>query len=247
MAAITTHEAFDQPTNPQGALWRYMDFPTLVSLLTTSELFLTSLTALNDPWEGWYSAPFRQEIECGYAAADASLREMGLPAGSSANTLPEQLRRSIYVNCWCMQDHESEALWRIYGRDSGVAIRTRYSVLAQALPDSVFLGQVRYIDPAVTSFSWGNMLRLAMSKRHFFKHELECRIVKYENQNMAALSNTVSVNSISAGKRIFVELGSMIEEIVISPLVPPWYGDCVRAVVKQFAPAITVSDSAMMR
>jgi hypothetical protein len=43
--------SFDQP-EPDSTIWRYLDFPRFVSLLTTRSLFLPRADLLGDPFEG---------------------------------------------------------------------------------------------------------------------------------------------------------------------------------------------------
>ena len=59
------------------------------------------------------------------------------------------MRKAVYLNCWYLNEHESEAMWRLCCPDGyGIAVQTTVHHLEQALdnPPSVKVGKVRYID-----------------------------------------------------------------------------------------------------
>jgi hypothetical protein len=58
----THHPAFPQPDDPKVRVWRYIDFPKLVSWLTTNTLVLACLNFLDDKREGRHGKHFRQLI-----------------------------------------------------------------------------------------------------------------------------------------------------------------------------------------
>lgn len=140
-------------------------------------------------------------------------------------------------------------MWRIYGGSSGVAIRTRYSTLRQALPETVCIGQVEYYDPSSATMPVGQPRHCSMNKRHFFQHEHECRIVRVlpvktapGNPRWVERSHT----KYPRGERVGLDLTTAVESITVSPLAPEWYNDCVAAVVKQFPPWLKIVPSAML-
>ena len=55
MTATTDHPCFIQPQNEDSRLWRYMDFPKFVSLISSGSLFLCRADLFKDPFEGSYS------------------------------------------------------------------------------------------------------------------------------------------------------------------------------------------------
>lgn len=48
------HPAFESPEPPDAAIWRYMDLPKLVSLLTDRALWFARADTLGDAHEGAY-------------------------------------------------------------------------------------------------------------------------------------------------------------------------------------------------
>jgi len=54
----------------------------------------------------------------------------------------------LYVNCWHVSNHESEAMWRIYcGGDNGLAIVLPYEDLRTSVSmGTAWIGMVGYLD-----------------------------------------------------------------------------------------------------
>src|SRR5271165_3626025 len=110
-----------------ATIWRYMDLPRFISMLSTSKVwFAKAATLHDDPWEGfgtadWFEAP----------ATDASPRwiihdfvgqktNISVPQmidfiGQVSTEYYENAREHLYVNSWCLGATESMAMWQIYG------------------------------------------------------------------------------------------------------------------------------------
>ncbi len=236
---------FPQPDNPNGVLWRYMDLSKLISLLNRSELFLTQIGSLEDPFEGHYPARAREKMDNIHKEI-CNKNQARLPSGKSvADFTTEFMRSSVYVNCWCLQEHESEAMWRIYGKSSGVAVRTEYKKLADALSEEVFIGKVTYIDPNYQDFPTNNALALSMFKRHFYQHEAECRIVKWLPSVVPPEEIISDYKQYPRGVPIKINIKNTINDIITSPLAPSWFYECVAAVAERFASGVPVVKSIM--
>jgi len=126
-----THVAYPQPDDLAATVWRFMDLAKLVSLLERRELFLPSVEILGDPHEGSMPLPSAEARDAMFEEAEKLLegaepKEIRKLLGEAMNSnkrFMERLRRFTYVSCWHMNEHESEAMWRLYctGR-SGVAV-----------------------------------------------------------------------------------------------------------------------------
>jgi hypothetical protein len=88
-------------------LTRYLSFSKYVSFLKDG-LFLANSQSFEDPWEG--------HIFHSITAKSENLE----PLSHSVN----DRKQYIYVSCWHASEHESYAMWRIYGKDEAVAIHT---------------------------------------------------------------------------------------------------------------------------
>jgi len=252
MPATDNHEAFPQPQNRDGILWRYMDFPKLVSLLTTSKLYLSQLASLNaeDPAEGKLPHYVRKAMVDQWDRRVAPVAQEVCDRSYPVDRAVEMMRATTYVNCWCLQERELATMWRIYGGSSGVAVKTQYGILAESLPAWVFIGQVQYIDYSKSGLPSQNGLSPVMHKRHFFKEEAEFRIVQWLSTNQPNRPPTrddrTPFDRYPQGVFVPIDLKKAIREVVVSPLVPRWHEECVRAVVERFSPWVKVTQSKML-
>jgi hypothetical protein len=87
-----------------------------------------------------------------------------------------------------------------------------------------------------------------MHKRHFFRHEAECRVVKWNPSqvfNAAAKEMESEMERCAANDSLPIDLQKALGDLVVSPLAPAWYITCVRSVVERFAPWLPVVVSEM--
>jgi hypothetical protein len=142
-------------------------------------------------------------------------------------------RQQLFVNCWHLGNHESEAMWRIYcGREDGVAIVLPYSRLRDSTSEAnTFIGKVDYIpyEAEMLTSDWGNF-SLAIHKRKEFEYEHEARIVGHR----IAAAGTLDTS---------IEMGwdpeQHLDRIVISPYSRPWYADIAKGLVERLAPGLS--------
>jgi hypothetical protein len=213
MAADTRHPVFLQPSDVDAKVWRYMDFTNYIWTLESSALYFSRIDLLGDPYEGTTTK----------ASNDAIMELMDWPAGSERQQKDwaegnakqrRDVRRGIFVNCWHMNDHESEALWQLYAKtEQAIAIQTTYRRLVDSLDETVIVGAVRYTDYDHAVFPVDNALWPAAHKRLSFKHENEIR----------ALKVAVHDGDEPLGHAVPVDLGKLVERVYVSPSRPSWY------------------------
>jgi hypothetical protein len=147
-----------------------------------------------------------------------------------------QLRRDLYVNCWHLDDIESEAMWRIYcGRNNGIAVVVPYSKLRESLstPDT-YIGEITYIKynlEDIAELDLGCGYSLAMHKRKEFEHEKEARIV-------ARRVRLEDRKHFESGLKLPWTPEDQIEKIIVSPYSDPWYIETVRSIITHLNPAL---------
>jgi hypothetical protein len=73
-----------------------------------SGLFLANARSFEDPWEGHVYHKIKAQPE--------KLKNL--------NAFISNRKQYVYINCWHSSNHESYAMWRIYGKDDAVAIHT---------------------------------------------------------------------------------------------------------------------------
>jgi hypothetical protein len=96
-------------------------------------------------------------------------------------------RRSFFLNCWHLNEHESAAMWDVYSRrDEGVAVVSSERRIGAALanaPEKVYGSQVfygDYDDPRVV-IDDRNRFTPALRKRASFLYEQEYRLVYWDD------------------------------------------------------------------
>jgi hypothetical protein len=241
------HPFFPQPDNLDTPVWRYMDFGSLVAILLHNELPLVRVDQFPDEFEGTFPRlavdKFVDWLRRGGVASDADI-ELHM---KNFRVWSPAARKTTFVSCWRLDDHESEAMWRIYCKtDSGVAIVLPYRHLFSAAPyPSTLVGLVTYMNYRAESFEPGNQFSLVMHKRLEFSYEAEVRIARY----VPSIEKGEYVEP-PAGSPLVVQMpfdSMLIQKIVVSPYARSWFTETVREAVQRIAPGVgsRVMESAM--
>ena len=237
------HESFSPPP-PDATLWRYVDFTKFVSLLEQSALFFSRADKLGDPFEGSLS-----NVNLNTTPALA----LGLSCPSwyleHRQAIWMDHRRYITVNCWHWSEYESAAMWSAYAREQyGIAIRTDFKRLCDSFTDEVdiFVGRVHYVDYNKTLIPEENVLSAYLHKRKSFEHEREVRAVimevpLVEDNGIVQPSPDIP----EYGRYCTVNLGTLIQQVVVSPLAPEWFADLVESVASRYGLGAAVGRSTL--
>jgi len=215
---------------PNSTVWRYMDFPKFVYLISNSKLYFRRLDKLSDEFEGTLSLEDEKDIQ-------KRLESLGFPMTKKlAKNISkkdvenvENYRKYTLVNCWSQNVDESFALWKIYlgSQDYGIAIRTKYKKLKNSIVDNNFdmLFQKVYYAKKIKKLTQSSV---PFRKSKYYKYEREVRIAIFDrNINFNKEPQFID------GACIEVDLAKLIEEIYISPMSPSWFFDLVHHVVKE--------------
>lgn len=267
MPATIDHPAFCQPPDTSARLWRYMDLARLVALLDTRSLYFARTDQLADPFEGSLS---RSEFEELKATAERGEKDYSIPTEWRGRYLDILLanarrqRKSTYVNCWHLNDGESEAMWRLYATSGfGVAVQTTYAGLSLALPSdvepppqtyhsglttrpSVYLGVVQYTDHDRDPMPKGNAFHPVLHKRRAFSHEQEVRAVIWLGDR-GIFNDPTNQSANPLGLAVPIVPEALIESVRVSPIAPSWFTDVVRSVVNRFATGVRVAASGLAK
>lgn len=242
------HPSFTQPHNFGVALWRYMDLSKFVALLQRRRLVFPRADKLGDPFEGSVPEPnvrAPEEIRRlrRYAPQLAPFAELdddqftALFAELSEGRRLEVRRK--YVSCWHMNEGESAAMWKLYSRSSdAVCIRTDYATLARLLPDTCYMGVIRYIDFRKEGIPGDNTFAPFLVKRASFAHEREAR---------AILNGPASPGSAEPPlfQEVPIDVGQCVQEVFVSPESPEWFREVVQGVAKTYGLDVDVRHSEM--
>jgi len=259
---IEQHPSFRRPPI-STRLWRYTDLAKFVDLLTSQKLWLTNaeILASEDPYEGLPdSVQFPHRI---LACTEDLPKEFWAQIVRTYDPdnvktpqatfhewimLQEQLcimrqfgRRQYYVNCWHAADHESVAMWKIYGSPgAGVAIVTNGARLEEALSqssESLYLGAVGYQDPDMFTIGATNAFDKLMLKRVNYSYEREVRLIHWDtrdshdplsnflwNEEKMRFDDIVEDNRpLTSGLLLGIDVDVLIERVIVSPIAPQWY------------------------
>lgn len=196
-------------TDDSASAWRYMSLQKFEALLETQALYFAAIDKLSDRWEGVYTVPTIDRIRALFGRR--RVREfLGLG---------QELRRTVYVNCWHLSAYESYAMWRIYATaGKNVAVRTSIGGLKGCVhpaPEVIHLGKIMYLDPFQDKddkWEW-NLLAPFFWKRPGFDYEREIRMLLWAGDQV----NSRIVRAGLPGYAVHADLPLLIEKVYLGP------------------------------
>lgn len=226
-------------------LWRYMDFPKFLDLISTRSIKMPQASKMEDPWEGlWGEAgntqrlnDFKQSGQPGYLRMVSAKQELDMAVN---------LKTWTYISCWNTFDTENAGLWRIYGDDKGLAIRTTWKSLKESLSfqseeiSNLYYGPIKYYSHQTEPIMFDSFTDHYFLKRSEFQHEKEFRLVAHHKDIALSPAHSTSsppVISLSCNPEI------LIEELVISPRLSPWIANVAREVCEKFEGSWSIKHS----
>jgi hypothetical protein len=257
---IQSHECFETPNDHSIALWRYMDFSKFVDLLFSSELHFARSDLLGDPFEGALPETHAKAWDALLQASLSENRAERLPTGWADMTHEQiialgnmnthagrQFRQMMFISCWHMNEYESAGMWSLYSKtNESICIQTRYNLIAEELPDSSYLGVVKYINYEHDLIDLGNVFHRFLHKRKSFEHEREIRsVLMYVNGSPPKEAARITYSSDHA--RVKMDFSKIIEHIYVNPNSPKWFANLVERVVARAGFHIPVQQSSLAR
>jgi hypothetical protein len=245
MPAKSNHPVFDPPANQNVKIWRYMDLSKYLSLLESRALFFARVDLMGDPYEGATSHANRNMRSAVY--------QDSIPQSvfDSRSSHLQWERQWSFINCWHMNEHESDAMWRLYARTTdAVAIQSTYAKLHRVLPDEAYLGVVRYIDYNNEWMPEGNTFYPLVHKRKSFEHERELRAliqdVPYKpNPDGSGARVFNYIKNAEGGRSVPIQLLELIENVYVAPTSPPWFYGVVKRTTERYEIDVPVEQSAL--
>lgn len=223
------------PVAEDTIIWRYLKIDKYYDLISNNRLFFCRIDLFEDPFEG--SIPKR---EVDYRPIESikishfnnnpiTLDEAKIRDTAMAET--HRLYRQTYiVSCWHMNQHESEAMWKLYlSENKGVAIKSTVGQLLSSLSDNnndFIDSRVRYIDyendiwydkneyPIKTY----NMFSPFIHKRKSLQHENEFRLLHNVDEAFGD-SKYWEKQDFCKGRYFRVKLDILISDIIVSPFI----------------------------
>lgn len=223
-----SHPQFSAPTDLGIRIWRYMDLPKFISMMDERSLYFTRSDRFTDPFEGSVPLP-------NVSARLKYLETNGMDDDHYREWCDsEKWRQYVAVNCWHMNEHESAAMWNLYGA-SGIAVQSTYERLRDSIVDTetVFIGCVEYLDYSKDQIPGGNLLAPFLFKRKSFEHERELRACIWKPPIRAGKADWTLV-TIDHGCHVAVELPQLVQRIFVAPSAPQWFVRIVKSTVQKF-------------
>jgi hypothetical protein len=214
-------QLFKKLLSNDSKIWRFMDFPQLMALLEYHTLFFPKSTKLGSKYEGEYP----------YAKGEQNKTICKI---FKDNKYYNKLQKEcVFINCWHINDHESNLLWNYYAGQNGIAIQSTFGRVIKSFdksPEIIFGGPVNYIDYFEDGMPDGNILFPFIHKPIFFKEERELRYLTYIDPKPEYYNDYLSTD----GKNINVNIDMLIETIYLSPSSQPWMFNLLKSIVKRY-------------
>jgi len=224
------HPDFKKPKDENARIWRYMDFTQFISILDKSALFFTRVDNLEDPFEG----------SCPIEVVKLLLKNANLQTDTEyVKGFFKKLNKCTAVNCWHLNQYESDAMWKIYLKSNeGIAVQSSFERLRDSLRDEIhdiFIGKVEYVDydkigKVTNPYLW--LTNSILRKRKIFKHEQELRAVirKLPKRELSPSSKS----TIGEGIYVPVDLNILIDKIFLAPTSLQWQFDLLKSTISKY-------------
>ena len=224
-----------------------MSFAKFMSMLDSRTLFLSSITRVDDEFEG--------SLPSGNVFLNSWIRERTAPANRQEGSpdgeeFAKRRRRSVVVNCWHRSEHESAAMWRLYaGGPEGVAVRTTAADLRGCFLESppTWMLPVRYIDFDEDTVDEINDFSRYLVKRKSFEFESEVRVIRFDVPMKDGEIDLSPESFRRPGVRDRVDLDLLIGEVIVAPGAGSWFFELVTDVTTRHVPGAAVSRSSLDR
>ncbi|WP_434926336.1 hypothetical protein [Shewanella sp. HL-SH2] len=106
-------------------LWKYMDLPKYLSLLSSSSIWLARSDTFKDKREGIFHIAMTKELEDFYnVMSQRPDFHQDLPV-KNVGEFQEYISRNTFISCWHKSLKENMVMWEIYGEtENSVSIKT---------------------------------------------------------------------------------------------------------------------------
>lgn len=136
-----------------------------------------------------------------------------------------------------MNEHESQALWKIYSR-VGIAVQSTFARLTQSFnePDEkVYVSEVEYVNYLDTPIRWDadDWVLPSLSKRQQFEYERELRAVVVKPPLINGELNTQATDHPKGCVR-GVDLRTLIERVNVAPGRRAWFESLTRSILTRY-------------
>ena len=155
-----------------------------------------------------------------------------------------------FVNCWHMSEHESAAMWQIYGENNtAIAIQSRVGRLKSSMESysdyPVLIGQVGYLDFSSELVpERKGLIYPCFYKRKSFQYESELRaVICTVGGNPRDETKPQTEWDRDSGLYAPVDAAILVENVFIAPKAPQWFVELLEAIVERLGYALQIVQS----
>lgn len=220
-------------------VWRYIDIYQLISMLTDKKLFFSRLDTLNDPSEMTFPALNKKVFSIS-----------GMQHRKILYEYIDELKKNSFVNCWHINNAESQAMWRLYlSSYDGVAIKSTVKKICESYLDSaeIKIVKILYLDfneKDLKNYENGLIYKngykyLYMYKDISWEYEKEIRMIYQETPGKKEdIDNDeeylLNDDNMKYGRAFKFNLDLLIERIVFSPLISDWKIEVIKSIINKY-------------
>lgn len=148
----------------------------------------------------------------------------------------EFLKQGLFVNCWCIGDHELYTMWKSYTENAaGIAIRSTFYKLKETLDNSdvIVAGKIKYLNfdaissnipkPVPIFFKGGTVAVLKdmlFTKTKYYETERELRLI-YSDADFFNQFQLPDIDLTKNNKDLFklskIKLDDFIDNVILHP------------------------------
>ncbi len=231
-------------------VWRYLTFPKFVNMISFRALWFCRLRYLTDEFEGTMPRKTFASTNEEYAKSKTVFTspEFHRQIDEMATRNVEDGRSLTAVNCWFIDEDESERMWNEYvGSTEGVVVKSTVRKIWESTflrSDCSFIGRVNYVDydeHDMDIHKGGQAHERAFLKdRAKFQHEKELRITTLNMRTPACVDSLgapltpenlagIGANNFdAAGLNVRFKLNSLFDTIVVAPGASDWFYNLIR-------------------
>lgn len=207
-------------------LWRYMDLPSFLSVLSSRAIYFRRGDCFSDKHEGAFTRSVKERIE------------KAISSGSLSTTyaqFKEKLRQRVFISCWHAAIDDSMAMWALYGKGPlSVAATTTVGKLVSELKAAnlghpLAVEKVKYIkhwrNPKISILPYSNVFKYKV-KAYAFEKEVRVIVDKMEENWDGVIAED--------GMSISVRPEHLLRSVVVSPEAPEWFQSLVSELITKF-------------
>jgi hypothetical protein len=206
----------------ETTLWKYLTFEKFLDFLLMKRLYFRRVDKLGDPYE----CLMPPELYLASQPEKTPEAQERFIADHERYLTRERIK--VFVNCWHINEYESEAMWKLFGGSGhSIAITSTFSgLMGQLAAHDITAGKVLYKDVIKDDCVISDIFDFALLKRKPFEHEREFRLVFINNDGEHSPKLLDDY-----GLHIPVEPAAMIENIYVSPLSEPWQLELTQTII----------------